>query len=285
MTGLFTGLIYICILLAASISRQRRGLVLVIPFLFFILAFSVNLLAPGNAIRQADSSAVNMGVFPAIYRSFCEALAAVQSWFTLPYICLLALMVPVLYAIAAKTSFRFPCPLLVFGFSFCLLSASFCPPVYSINYRPGRLMDALFYIFVFLSVGDLFYLLGWLHHRFFTPDKDTAIQAKTPGYSAASVMVTAALLLVGILLTGPLHCTSSNALYCLCNGDASAYHETFERRLDILLDDTQPVAVLPAYPAKPYVLFFDDITGDPTNWRNTGLQLYYNKDIVILREE
>ena len=59
-------------------------------------------------------------------------------------------------------------------------------------------------------------------------------------------------------------------------------HPFQRQRLEILKDPEIKDALLRDFPKKPYVLFFDDITYDPEDWRNQNMSGYYHKDSVRL---
>lgn len=53
--------------------------------------------------------------------------------------------------------------------------------------------------------------------------------------------------------------------------------------MDLLYDDSIQDVELQELSVKPYVLYFDDITNNPDDWRNTAVAEYYNKSSVILK--
>lgn len=78
--------------------------------------------------------------------------------------------------------------------------------------------------------------------------------------------------------------TSIMAISSMRSGQAQEYHACALRRLETLEDNDIKDAVLESFPSLPYVLYFDDITDDPDDWRNIGLSAYYGKDSVILQK-
>jgi hypothetical protein len=41
--------------------------------------------------------------------------------------------------------------------------------------------------------------------------------------------------------------------------------------------------VVPALTARPATIFFNDLTPDPTNWRNTGCARFFRKHSIALK--
>ena len=279
VTGLMTAIFFGCLLLYRIIRRDKRGLLyLSLPLVCFAAGFLINILAPGNAVRMADLE-THPSMPETVLLSLRTAGVYIRSWLNFPLICLMLFLVPFLYKMAAASKMTFRWPGLVAAFSYCLIAASFCPPLYSIDYMPSRLTDIIFYSFVLLLTFDLFYCLGWLHRR---------IWSSVPVSQACSVPFIAAaavILVAGTALIQWPRFTSARALIQLSNGDAAAYYATAQERLEILRDENVADAVLPAYPKKPYVLYFDDITRDPSNWRNTAMKRYYDKNSVVLESQ
>ena len=75
---------------------------------------------------------------------------------------------------------------------------------------------------------------------------------------------------------------SVSALSSLRSGEAAAYRACAQERYDILNDGSIRDAVLPEFPCRPYVLYYDDVTRDAADWRNTAAAYYYGKDSVRL---
>lgn len=68
----------------------------------------------------------------------------------------------------------------------------------------------------------------------------------------------------------------------LLGGGASRFdHENAQRHAAIRSSPT-PDVVVPALKARPKTLFFNDLTTDPTNWRNTGCASFFRKHSVTL---
>lgn len=76
--------------------------------------------------------------------------------------------------------------------------------------------------------------------------------------------------------------TSVSALYSLRTGEAAQYRACAAERYEILHDGSVKDAVLSGFPVQPYVLYYDDITPSPNDWRNLALQTYYEKTSVVI---
>ena len=73
------------------------------------------------------------------------------------------------------------------------------------------------------------------------------------------------------------------ALSTLASGEARAYHDSAVARFEILKDESIKDVQLEPFPVKPYLLYFDDISSDPSDWHNEDISTYYGKESVVLK--
>lgn len=108
--------------------------------------------------------------------------------------------------------------------------------------------------------------------------------------TAVSKKCTVGILIIFILLFGLTvfgqkgfkSLASYSAARSLISGEAAVYKAEQEERLQILNNPDIKNAVLKPFTRKPAVLFFNDITQDPSNWLNQAMAGYYDKDSVAL---
>lgn len=286
VTALTTAILYGCVLILALARKKYSCLSLLLPFCAFAAGFVVSVSAPGNSVRQA--------LFPdhpsapaSIFLSFEAAVKYAHRWLTPSLFFLVIFLVPLLYRIAAKTRYSYSHPLLVLSGSFCLFASMFCPTIYSMgNEGPERLLNIVYFAFVILLVLDLTYILGWCgrtaeKHGVRTDAEEQKPGGGRPAFSAAFLLVILVLFLAGSRLSESQY-TSTSALWELRQGEASAYYDEAMARLELLRDDSQQDVVLPMYSVRPWILYFDDMSTDPADWRNIAASRYYEKNSVVL---
>ena len=289
VTALTTAVVYACVLLLMLIRKKYSCLSLMVPFCVFIVGFIVSVTAPGNSVRQAAYQD-RPSALASIFLSFGAAVKYAWRWLTPALILLLIFLAPLLYKITARTSYSYSYPLLVLAGSFCLFASMFCPSIYAMgNAGPARLLNIIYFAAVILLVFDLSYLLGWCRRT--AEKRGLCKKAETredkggrPVYPVVFLLALSVLFLVGSKLDSSQY-TSSGALQELLQGEASAYYDTAMERLELLQDDSLQDVVLPRFPAKPRLLYFDDVTTDPADWRNVAASNYYHKNSVILAPE
>lgn len=289
VTALTTAIVYTCVLLLMLVRKKYGCLSLAVPFCVFIAGFAVSVTAPGNGVRQAAFQ--NHPSAPAsIVLSFGAAVKHIYLWLTPALIFLAIFLAPLLFRIAVGTGYSYAHPLLVLSGSFCLFAAMFCPTIYAMgNTGPERLINIIYFAFVLLLIFDLFYILGWCGRAAekrglrVKPEQREG-KDEQPLYHVSFLLAVFVLFSLSCVLAESKY-TSSSALSELVYGEAGAYYDTAMERLELLKDDSQPDVVLPRYPVKPWLLYFDDVTTSMAYWQNVAVTNYYQKNSVVLAPE
>ena len=278
VTALSSVMLAVGFIALLRLLKDMRWKRLVLPAAFLIAAFAVSALAPGNAVRQATSDN-SAGVVGAILLSFEMGARYSVSWLSFPLIGTLLFISPVLCRALADSQFNFRFPAIFSLLSYCLISAMFCPPIYAAgNVGDKRLVNIIYFAYVLLWVLNVLYWMGWIVRK---------KEARTEKNSANAVMTIVMLAVLSLsfalgILFGNTY-TSLMALGLIRSGDGQLYYECAQRRTEILKDDSIDNAELEDYPVKPYLLFFDDVTNDPLDWKNMAAAEYYGKASVVLK--
>ncbi len=246
---------------------------LLLPGFLLILTFLINVVAPGNAVRA--SAVKSTGVIEAVGMSFKNGLVYSLDWLTLPVLAVLAFVGILSFAALKGSNFKFRYPGLVSVFSYCVISAMFCPPIYAMgNEGEGRLLNIIYFAWLLAMAINLVYWLGWFVGR--------RGGEKANGLKFPALALACALLVVGFalpLFSGARY-TSALALSSLRSGEAQAYHDSALRRFAVLNDESTRDARIEPYPSQPYLLFYSDIVDDPEAWENVDMASFYGKNTV-----
>ena len=283
VTALTTFIFMATLMLLVFLFGDKKNIkYLIIPFVFFLLAFYLNITAPGNAVRQ--STEIKNTVPQAVYSSVMYTFGQLKSWNTIPVFVLYALLCPLLWKIANSSGFEFRMPWLVTLYSFGLLAAMNCPPFYALSHRGyGRCQNLNKYTMIILGVINLLYWFGWLGKR-----RNRKIQAaESSRISIFYVLILAVIFVIGVkTLPGNKVMTSAEAIRSYRSGEMGLYKHVFNQRLEALYDPEIQDAVLRPYPyPRPRLFYFDDITQNPEDWRNESMSAYYHKNSVRLAAE
>ncbi len=296
ITALIMAVLFVTALALLSLfGRKKKAARLLVPFLFFAAAFLLNVLAPGNAVRQ-EEILFRPGVIKSIFLSFYYCTEyLLHTWFEWTALLFALALVPFLWEAvkAVGNRFSYPAPLLVAFYSYGILSAMFTPSLFATG-EPGggRIFNIIYLDSLLLLAGNLFYCMGWIYRKW-GAQNDGASEGKEKGVSCLErkeTMQYLAGLLLFVVFVGamyakadPDHFTSTSAIRSLITGEAAAYGEETKER-ERLLGEAETAQAdeisLPRLRTHPYLLFMSDIEEDPGDWRNKSMAKYYQKDAV-----
>ncbi|MBQ6342668.1 MAG: hypothetical protein IJI41_06075 [Anaerolineaceae bacterium] len=282
VTGLTTSVLLVSMELLLIRLKNKNWKPLLIPTLLFSIAFGLNVSAPGNAVRQRFFGKPRL--LESIFISFREACLWSVKWFSLPVICLILLLIPVMWMIIQRTKYQFPFPGLVTLYSVCLAAVMFYPPIYAETARTlpqlSRLTNIIFYAIIFLAIFNLFYWLGWLGQKGKIPEQ-LFRSAQVERYNFVFLVIILVCFCFGMTRIKWYDTTSISAFRSYRSGQMGNYWHTYELRLEILKDPEIKDAVLKRFPSRPYVLFYRELSEYPDG--NATVASWYNKNSVVIR--
>lgn len=266
--------------------EKRRGFLTLFITLATGVGLALSILAPGNSARQ--DLMVGMSPVSAILSSYTYGFRFLIFYIRIPvYFALLALF-PLLYKIAKKSEFSFPLPGLATFLIFSAYAASFTPNLYGMaSYGPPRVANVNQYLAILMLVGLAFYWSGWIGRKT-APQPEKKVQKKDPKEDSSSfpfIVFLVVLIATGIgfgLADDPNYMTSTSAVSSLVSGEGKAYHQEYLDRLEVVTQHVGESVVLPPFQHQPHLLFFDDITTDPQDWRNLAFAKFYQLEQVVL---
>lgn len=255
-----------------------------IPIAVLFISFLVNMAAPGNFVRGETVS--GMPPLKAILTSFHYTLTLCVNEWTDWTICALALAaVPFLWKIAKHTTFRFPCPILVAMYSYCLVSSAFTPSLYAAgNVFAGRIQNIIFILYVLLLFLNIGYCLGWACHYFHLDHAEGETREILTKNQKLYVIFLSLSILSGLGLTlkpEPDYYTTGEVVMSLVSGEAQAFGKEMEQRLELLALPEDDIS-LPPIETQPHFLHHADITDDAKDWSNMAMSRYYQKNSIVL---
>lgn len=264
---------------------KKECALLALPFLFFLIAFALNVLAPGNAVRQ-ETMEYRPGVIKSILLSFYYCAEYIsETWFDWTYLLFVLSLLPFLWegVKAVGCRFSYPCPLLVSTGSYCLLSAMFTPSLFATGIAGGgRIFNIIFLDFLLLVIANLFYYMGWLYRHGHLTDSMAGScleRRNTKLYLSAVFLLT---VFIGVLYSAvnPDYFTTSSACHSLLTGEAAAYGMEGENRTRAIRESEENAISIDCFSTHPYLLFFSDIGENPDEWMNRSMARYYQKQSI-----
>lgn len=287
VSGLTMLVIYGLGMLWVIYKKHSRRWIYLGNTILYIVAFMINVAAPGNQSRQDLFGGQQISAVEAVLRSLQEAAAYIATNIFLPCIILSLMLLPLFIKMVKKSKYRYPLPILVSVLSFGVFAAQFTPTIYALGILgAGRILNLYRLNFYVLLFGNELYWTGWFVRRteeqFEVAEKvreKQQISLLLPGWCLGGVV-----LCYSLIFYGGATLTSVSALMSLRHGEAQQYYQEYQERLEILEDNTAQEVQLKSFTLKPYVLFFDDIETDKENWKNTAMAKYYGKTVIYLED-
>ena len=298
-TALTVSLILLAVLIYRA-AAKKRFLLYALLFLTVLAALLVSAAAPGNGVRQA--SVGSPSAVKAIFLGIVFGAYSIFNATTLPVVIFWIFLTPFLYSIARRSPYSFRHPFLAGAFLFLLYSAQAAPPFYAIGIDlPERLINIIYFSYYIFTLIFLLYFCGWLARRaekaeapsllVFLKGSAESLGRNLPRFAAAAVLLflcaCVGLCRVQKGANGKAVFTqlpaSVSASKSLLSGEARGFDREERQRLAAYLDPEQKQVTVAEHAYKPALLFENDVTQDPNDWRNKAAAGFYGKEQVILR--
>lgn len=282
VTGLTTAVLLVSMEFFLLISKQEEWKPLLLPVCCYFAGFMINVIAPGNAVRQ--SYFAKPDIFRSVVVAFEQSAVFGKQWFSLPVISLIILLIPVFMRITRGCVWQFRMPWLVTLYSVCLTGVMFYPPIYAMTEHNldhlGRIINVIYFGMLFLAIFNLFYWVGWLMRKGILPE--SLISAgSVGGFSVIYLLAVLLIFVFGMTQIKWFDTTSISAYRSYRSGQMGHYGYTYKQRLKILKDPEVNDAVLKRFPYRPYVLFYHELSEYPEE--NTPIAAWYGKNSVIAK--
>ena len=268
------------------LKKWKEYKTLLIPICLSLFGFILNVAAPGNWVRS--ESVDGMNPIKAVLVSFHYCLDyCVDEWSGWPVLILLILLIPLFWNLTGKASFKFPYPLVVVLFGFCLISAMMTPPLFAVgNMEAARLQALTFTRYILIFVLCEGYVVGYVRGKWKSAIEETKNNTMcSKGFTTSEVWCLVGCILffasASVLTVIPEehYFTYSSAIVDLVSGDAKAYGDALKERVELYNSGEKDIVVAPL-PSKPQLLYFSDIDEEPEYWENRGVCKYYGLESV-----
>lgn len=259
--------------------RERRKLLWALVIVGVqAVCFGVSVLAPGNQVRQSASA--GMGPVTAVVRSILRAGYDALDYLNWPILLTFLALIPVLWGLTEKASFRFPWPPAFSVFTFLLFAAQNAPHYYAMSVAgPERLRSIVYYAYFWLLLSNEWYWLGWFRRALLPWVQRRRLVRRGVGGYLSAVLACLALLCICVRLP---NMTAGGCARQLADGSAAAYAGERDARLGPLLDERQPNPRFDPITVRPPYLYYTDITEDPADWKNNVVRMFFEKESVAL---
>ena len=295
ITALQAEIVMAFLVVCAVVTNRRKIVVAVVPFIIGSIGFLFNVLAPGNARRDALDMDEGYSAVMSVLLSFYHTVAFIIRWTPVFVILVWLLVLPVLWKLAKRSDKTFSHPVWVTVGAVCVLAAMFTPTLYAVGMvglsRVDNIIQMVYYLALFAVTA---YWLGYFAHR--SRDDVSEITTQTDLKSLrtseafglflekAGMKMTALFLLITLVVwvftANKNTYTSISALRSLVNGEAQTFYAEAMARYDIYMDDTITDVEVEPYSARPALFDYIDLSEDAGNWINLAVARYYHKENV-----
>ena len=264
----------ICLFCFCNEKKQYAGRVLIV-LTFEVAGFLVNVLSPGTRVRS-DAFEESRGVVWTVWNALQYLLERMNNWIGLALLVSIVIMLPVIFSCVEKIRdekrFYFPYPLLVFAASVGFLTAMCCPSYYAMGViGAGRLVNVVYFAFVLLVYINVFYVCGWLCGK----------MSFRGAVGDVSHILTVFLLCFGMIAGCYRDSAGYIAWKSMSSGEALAYSLEADARYNLYIQSAGQDVEVPAFSFYPQLLYYDDITEDPEDWRNLQVEEYFELNSVV----
>ena len=263
------------------IKRRRRLWCVAAPLVVNAAAFGVNILAPGNWLRQDVAGEPSNPVI-SVLRSFYYGFFYIGEWTDETVLLMILLLLPIMIRMAGQMRFRFPLPGAVAFFSFCLLSSMFTPMDYAVHtVNIGRVQNIIFAMYILLLMLNLLYFTGWCLKNVWGREAAPAGSGFS-GKEGACFYSLLAVLAFNILLTAaaePQRFTSVLAVKELSDGTAEEFGTAAWDNIQVLKEEGKEARIREVPKDSLLLTSRDDID----QW-HFGAKMYFRKDKVTVLE-
>lgn len=264
-------------------KEWKKMLWLLPTVLVYVIAFYINVSAPGNQVRAAQYVGWGLNPVQAILQSFVEAakhLGEFTGWIT---VAIWILLVPVIWQMVGKTKFTFRMPGVVLLWSACLYATGFTPSLYSLgNAGLARTLNAVKITYQLLLIINEIYWLGWLR-GYWEKKKKVVAGGKVCWWFYPIVGV----LMLGIFcMDGDKTGTYSSwaAYHYVHTGEAYNFHDGYLDRVERIKSGGSNV-VVPPYMFRPWIISVGELAEDPQNEANRAMASWYGKESISCKFE
>lgn len=293
ITALGIGVVLVYAIIIDLFLKLKKNMWMnIVPMLFFTPAFMINVLAPGNSVRQAMIS-YHPSPIKAIMLSFYYCIErALGDWLDWKIVAFMLACCPFSIVVAniikERKKFKFQQPMMVVIFSFCFLSSLFAPSAYSAGDAGGGRVENIIYLdYVLILFLNEVYIIGWLDLRLQLFEKINSVNLNNKKNLMFLICFCVGVLFcAGLSVLRDKNCfTTSSAIESIISGEASRYGDEIKERSIQINNCEGEVLIVPRFIETPYLLYMDDIVPESDDWRNNSMENYYRiKEVIAVSE-
>lgn len=273
------GCIFISLIFLYALIKKKKRVLYVIPsFLIFYIGAYFNITAYGNQIRSANFEGFSS--VETIKLSLISGSNKGLEFFSVYLLIAMFFLFPTIWNMLEGTKFEFRLPGIFTFLSYCIFSTMFSPAYYGMGSegvdRTINVIKMMYHILVFLNY---IYWIGYARRKL----REKELKFIMPQYLLFYIVC--GVILMFFFMTSPTKETDSMsyaAYLSIKSGEAEGYDKQYDARLKLLESDEKNIE-LNEFMFQPRLLYYDDITTDIYDWKNSAVKNWYGKESVKIR--
>lgn len=289
-TGLSTALVFALLTVALFARKQTHRFHILLVAVVYLIAFAVNMAAPGNAVRAQDPGYHLNSPVMTVLVTIQHSMMLVYGWTDIKMYLVLLMAAPFLWQIAGAITenwkFTFQMPIIATVFLFGTYASQMAPITHvSSTFGPRRMSDMIWCSYLLWMFSVEGYWLGWFRHRYGEHKRFISIRSLLLGRVGMIQIGCLALWCVLVLVTTVKFSSTYRASAALWTGKAQRYAEENEKRLKILHDPNIKDVYFHKIECEADLIYNVDISADNQDNANVSMAQFYNKNSVNLIQE
>lgn len=289
-TGLSTALVFGLLTIVLFARKKTHRFCILLIAMTYLIAFAINMAAPGNAIRAQDPGYHLGSPVTAVLVTIQHSMMLIRVWTDLRMFLILLMAAPFLWQIAGAImknwEFTFRLPIIATVFLFGIYASQLAPITYvNSTFGPKRMSDMIWCSYVLWIFSVEGYWLGWFRYRYGEQKRFISIKSHLSGCFGMIQIGCLALWCVLVLMTNVKSSSTYKASAALWTGKAQKYGEENEERLKILKDPNIKDVYFHKIECEVELIYNVDISADNQDNANVSMAQFYNKNSVNLIEE
>ena len=279
------GLVLVASLAGLGIVLKKKSTLLMIPAgIVYIIGFCVNVMAPGNNVRNGLYDGWGYSAPEAILRSFTEGFHwffEFTGWGTLLF---LLFLFPIIYRIVKASNLKFSYPVLVLLWSVCLYATGFTPSLYATGRIDlSRVRNVIHFTLQLLLIFNEVYWTGFVC-RYLEKRRGKGLSWDgRPIWWMYGVWAVCFLLVFATTEDKIGGFSPYGAYYYIHSGEAYNFRQAYLQRVEIIKQDNPDVEV-EEYIYRPWFLCQTmDFDTNPEAEINVLTARYYFKNSIRLK--
>ena len=255
-----------------TINKKLNYSLLMVCILTLLFA-SIELLAPGNAVRASNITIKHQFIY-SVLKSIQITFSLITKWIPIIILCCFFILEELVALVESpKIDKKYLVhPFIAFCFSFIVVYIGIFPGLWSLNScPPNRTINTIYFVFLF---AFFYFIITMINY------------CKTKNYDLKYSNTIKFIIAIIILFNFISENTIVVAYHDLLSGKAYKYNIEMKERFELLKKYKSSQCVLPQLNNTPSTIYSKTdmgLTNDKNNWKNLEISKYFRKKEIVIQ--